>query len=55
MTKTLTSKEVFALEARLVEQGVSIESLMSKAGYAVFEEIVKHFDPCKVIVLAGPG
>lgn len=55
MTKTLKSKEVFALEAKLVGQGVSIENLMSKAGYSVFEEIKNHFDRCAVIVLAGPG
>lgn len=55
MNEIVTSKEILELEAKLVKQGISIAKLMAKAGYVVFEEIKNHCDPCKVIVLSGPG
>ena len=55
MVKTLTSKEIFALEKATVESGISIELLMERAGYAVYEEIIKNYNPCKILILCGPG
>jgi len=55
MKKILTSKEIFSLEEATVKRGTSIETLMERAGIAVFEEVIKNYKPCTTLVLCGLG
>ncbi|NRA73500.1 MAG: NAD(P)H-hydrate epimerase [Rickettsiales bacterium] len=55
MEKILTSKEIFALEEKAIQSGISITSLMERAGTSVYEEVIKYYKPCKILVLCGPG
>lgn len=55
MEKVLTRNEIFALEAKAVERGDTIQNLMEKAGTAVFEEVTRLYKPCSVLIVCGSG
>lgn len=44
-----------AAERHTVENGTPVTTLMERAGNAVFEEIIKRFQPQLVQVICGPG
>ncbi len=42
-------------DALAVKYGVPSIKLMENAGLAVVEQVLKHYAPCKVLILCGPG
>lgn len=56
MKKFLTQDLAKIIDGRLMgDLGFSIDQLMELAGLSVAECIRKEFDPCKVLVVCGPG
>ncbi|MEW5726578.1 MAG: NAD(P)H-hydrate epimerase, partial [Pseudomonadota bacterium] len=56
MTAALLSvEEMYRADALAMAAGVSGARLMEAAGFAVFAEVQRRFDPCRVVVLCGPG
>jgi len=51
----LTPREMGAADASAVAGGVKSLTLMENAGKAVADAIKARFDPCKTLVLCGPG
>lgn len=55
MIRALTSEQTRAAEAAAVQAGVSLRSLMERAGAALAEEVAKRVPDGPVVVVAGPG
>lgn len=51
----LTSEQMAAAEVRATEAGISAFTLMRRAGAAVADIVMEHFEQQPVVVLAGPG
>ncbi len=51
----LSVSEMREADRLAIEQGTPGEVLMDKAGQAVADAILSHWEPCQVAVLAGPG
>jgi hydroxyethylthiazole kinase-like uncharacterized protein yjeF len=51
----LTAGEMRAAEARAIEAGTPVESLMERAGLAAAEAIWRYAGPVPALVLCGPG
>lgn len=51
----LTADEMRAAEARAIEAGTSVETLMERAGLAAAEAIGLYAGPTPALVLCGPG
>lgn len=51
----LSIAEMTRADALAVKAGVPSDRLMEAAGWAVAMNVRKHFRPCRVLVLAGPG
>ena len=51
----LTAEEMRAAEARAIEAGTPVETLMERAGTAAAEAIGLHAGPIPALVLCGPG
>ncbi|MBI5119958.1 MAG: NAD(P)H-hydrate dehydratase [Rhodospirillales bacterium] len=51
----LAIAEMTRADALAVKAGVPSDRLMEAAGWAVAMQLRKHFRPCRVLVLAGPG
>ncbi len=56
MTAALLSvEEMYRADALAMTAGVSGPRLMEAAGFAVAAEVHRRFDPCRVVVVCGPG
>jgi len=55
MNELITPQDMYATDAAAVRGGKSIEQLISNAGRAVAEEILRRYGARKVVVLDGPG
>ncbi len=53
--ETITSEEMAVLDINCEYFGLSRLQLMENAGRGLAEEIVKRFEPCKVVIFAGLG
>lgn len=51
----LTVREMAAADRAAVTAGIPGLTLMEAAGRAVARAVMRHFTPCRVLVLAGPG
>ncbi len=51
----LTAEEMRAAEARAIEEGTPVETLMDRAGIAAAEAIGVYAGPIPALVLCGPG
>lgn len=51
----LTPEEMGRADAAAIAGGISGERLMDAAGRAVARAALRHFRPCRTLVLAGPG
>ncbi len=51
----MTSEQVVKSEKLTISQGTSVETLMERAGNAVFEAIISHYPKMPVQVICGPG
>ena len=55
MFEILTADEMKQADAATMAQGMPQKQLIDTAGLAVAAQIKKHFDPCPVLFLCGPG
>lgn len=53
--RILSVAEIAAADHAAISAGVSAQELMERAGAAVVEAVVRHFDLGRVLVLCGPG
>src|SRR5262249_43952999 len=51
----LTSEQSRAADKAAIAVGARPEDLMEKAGKAVADVICEHFQPCRVLIICGPG
>lgn len=51
----LTAEEMREAERKTIEQGISVETLMERAGAAAAEAIWRYAGPLPALILCGPG
>ncbi|MFY8105732.1 MAG: NAD(P)H-hydrate epimerase [Elstera sp.] len=54
-TELLTTEQMAEVDARAAASGLSVETLMARAGQAVAEAIQARWSPRPVLLLCGPG
>jgi len=55
MEELLTPAEMALADAHAVGTGTPVEVLMERAGWAVAQAVRARYQPCRVLVLCGPG
>lgn len=55
MLELLTSEQMHAADTSTIKAGTAQQTLMERAGTAVAQAVIEHWQPCPVLVLCGPG